>query len=153
MAVSRSAVAPDLAAGIYESEVKRLEGLEAKLRRQLSYVTALAPIATGVLAGAWSQRDFLALGFAGFGVAELILAFSFTLKGTSTRPTRLATGADLETSLRNPQDIAAQWAAVLLTAAEENEPLGIDLNNAIWVVRTTLLLAAIFVGIAGGLLL
>jgi hypothetical protein len=106
-----------------------------------------------VLAAAWSQRAFLALGFAGLGVADLVLAFGFTLKGNAARPTRLATAADLETSLRSPQDIAAQWAAVLLMAAEENAPIGIDLNNAIWVVRTTLLLAAIFVGTAGGLLL
>jgi hypothetical protein len=151
-ALSGNPEATDIAGRIYEAELKRLEGLEAKLRTQLNYVMALSPVTTGILAAAWGQQHLGSVSVAAAAVAQLILSFGLTLKGTSARPTRLGTRSELSRILKNGDDLGAHWAATLLVATEDNEPIGIDLNNAISVVRGSLMRAAVLVGIAGGLL-
>lgn len=127
----------EMAAEIYDAESERITGLEQKLRSTLGYVTPFVPLAAAAVVVSIDPFQLGAFVLGLLAAFQLLGAYLVTLTGTEARETHMVTNEALENVLAE-SDKPAAWAAEKLWASERNRWVGIDLNNAIWVVNVSL---------------
>jgi hypothetical protein len=137
---------------IYVAEAGRIDGLEAKLRSSLAYVTPFVPLAAAGLVASVDPFCVTTFSLSVLTGIELLGAYLVTLTGTEARRRHMITNEALREVAPNAKRQAA-WAAEKLYAAELNRWIGIDLNNAISVVIRSLARVVVLLSLLGVVLL
>lgn len=141
----------EMANEIYVAEGGRIDGLEAKLRSSLAYVTPFVPLAAAGLVASLDPFCVSAFSLSMLTAIQLLGAYLVTLTGTEARRRHMLTNEALLEVVPNAKRQAA-WAAEKLYAAEGNQWIGIDLNNAIYAVSRSLARVIVFLTLAGAVL-
>ena len=146
LSISDNAI--EMANEIYVAEAGRIDGLEAKLRSSLAYMTPFVPLAAAGLVASLDPFCISAFSLSVLTAIQLLGAYLVTLTGTEARRRNMLTNEALREVVPSVKRQAA-WAAEKLYAAEGNQWIGIDLSNAIYAVSRSLARVIVLLTLAG----
>lgn len=141
----------DAAKDVYDTEIERLRRLEDKLTTQLSFLTPLVILITGLVSFAVPRADVDLSALSILALAELASAYYFASRGHAARKIHLVSNLELSIPLGPDVRFDVDLASRRMAYVQRNQLEGLRLNNWISGAQSCLLRFMVLLAVAGAI--